>query len=114
MEKWAALPSNSNVAVYETTPKNPKFEIEVENDDNDDDPVEEEVKDIGRKNFSEIPSPYLTPYLYTRRFLDKQYRIRRKDDGRFFIGDSTLPVDDGSDISLKGKLFQVTRRYGSY
>jgi len=41
-------------------------------------------------NFGEIASPYLSPYLYNRIFLDKQYGIRREDDGRFMIGESTL------------------------
>ena len=68
--------------VKETTPKKHKFEIEVDDDDDDVDcdAVEEEVKDFGRKNFGEKASPYLTPYLYNRWFLNKQYCIRREED----------------------------------
>jgi hypothetical protein len=100
-------------SVYETTPKTPKFETTVDDDDDDndddDDVVEEEVKKFGRKNFGEIASPYLTPHLYNRRFLDRQYGIRREDGGRFMIGDSTLSVEDASDIFLKGRHFKWTR-----
>jgi hypothetical protein len=112
--KWRVvkfLHSTSFENVYESTPKRPKFEIEVDNDDNDDDndAAEEEVKDFGRKNFGEIASPYLKPYLYLRPFLDKQYGIRR-DIGRFMIGNSTLSVDDASNMSLKGRHFKGTKR----
>ena len=61
--------------VYETTPKRPKFEITTDEDD-DDDVVEKEVNDFGRKNFGELGSPYLTPYLYNRRFLGRKYSIK--------------------------------------
>ena len=55
--------------LYEPTPKKPKFEIVVDDDDDDDsDAVEEEVKDFVRKNFCEIASTILTPYIYRSRF----------------------------------------------
>jgi len=100
----------STTAVYESTPRKPKFEI----DDEEEDDVEEEVSDLGRKNFGQIASPYLKPYIYNARFLDKQYGIRREDDGSFMIGDSTLSVDDTSDISIQGRHFKGTRGYGGY
>ena len=91
----------------------PKFEITTDEDDDDDDDddddvVEDEVKYFSRKHFGEIASPYLTPYLYNRRFLDRKLFIRREDDVRFMIGDSTLYVDDACDISLKGRHFKGT------
>ena len=61
-----SLPSISAAAaenLYESTPRKRKFEI--------DDEEEQEVSDFGRKNFGELASSYLTPYLYSRRFLDK-------------------------------------------
>jgi hypothetical protein len=61
-----SLPSKA--ALYESTPRKPKFEI-----DEKDDGAEEEVRDLGRKNFGELESPYLKPYLYIGRFLDTQY-----------------------------------------
>jgi len=47
--------------------------------------------------------------MHNARFLDKQYGIRREDDGRFLIGDSILTVDDTSDICINGKHFKGTR-----
>ena len=61
------------------------------------------------ENFEEIASPYLKPYQFNARFLDKKYGIRRQDDGRFMIGDSVLSVDDTSDISINGRHFKGTR-----
>ena len=71
--------------------------------------MDEDVIYFGRKNFGELASPFLTPYLYSRRFLDKQYGIRREDDGTFMIGDSTLSVDEARDISIKRSHFKGTR-----
>jgi hypothetical protein len=85
-----------STAAAEIAPKKPKFKI--------DDDVEDEVSDFG-----ELASPYLKPYLHNARFLDKQYGIRREDDGRLMIGDSVLTVDDTSDISINGRHFKGTR-----
>ena len=74
----------STAAAYESTPWKPKLVIDEEEDD-----VEEEVIDFVRGNFDELASPYLKPYFYNGRFLDKQYGIRKEDDGSFMIGDST-------------------------
>ena len=87
-------------AAAEISPKNPKFEI---------DDVEEELGYLDKENFGEVPSPYLKPYMHFAKFLDKQYGIRREDDGRFMIGDSVLTVDDTSDISINGRHFKWTR-----
>ena len=63
---------------------------------------------LKRMHFGEIASPYLTPYLYNRHFLDKQYGLRR-DDSTFMIGDSTVSVDKTSDTTIKGKRFKATK-----
>ena len=55
-----------------------------------------------------MASPYLTPYLYNRRFLVKQYGIRR-DGGTFMIGNSAVSVDETSDITINGKRFKGTK-----
>ena len=69
--------------VYETAPIKPKYVIEGDGGEGEDDGVEEEeVRDFGLKNFGE------RAYLYNRRFLDKG--IQREDDGRFMIRDSTF------------------------
>ena len=77
----------TSAAVEPATPRKPKFEI-------GEDDIEEEVSDLGRKNFGELASAYLEPYLHNVRYLDKQYGIRREDEGRIMIGDSTLSVGD--------------------
>ena len=96
MKRRESLPT----AATEIT-KNPKFEI--------DDVEEEEDSDL-----DEIASAYLKPYMHNARFLDKQYGIRREDDGCFMIGDSILTVDDTSDIYINGRHFKGPEAYGSY
>jgi hypothetical protein len=78
-------------------------------DDDDGVDEEEDVRDFGRINFSELESPYLTPYLYNMRFIDKQYGIRREEDGRFMIGDLHIVCRQQNDISIKGSHFKGTR-----
>ena len=88
-------------------PEKPIFEIDdVEKDD---DAVEEKVSDFSRNNFGGIESPYLKPYIYNSRLFHKQYGIRREDDGKYMIGDSTLSVYNTSDISINGRYFKGTR-----
>ena len=103
----AAIPSTSSaVEIYETPKRRP--------DDDDDDEVDvadggfvEEAQRYGKKQFRAVASPYLTPYLYKRSFLDTQYGIW-KDGDTFMIGDSQLTVDSDSDITIKGKHFRGT------
>jgi len=61
-------------------------ETEDKEDDNDDSEIIEDVKRFGRQNFGEIASPYLTPYLYNKRYLDKLFGIGKGGDGKFRIG----------------------------
>jgi len=48
------------------------------------------------------------PYFYNKRFLDKQYGIRKVGDS-FMIGDSAILVDTDSDITIKGQEFRGTK-----
>jgi hypothetical protein len=71
--------------------------VEIEDDDYSGDAETKE---------SEIASPYLTP---NTRFLDKQYGIRRDDDGTFMIGNPVVSVDDSSNMTINGKRIRGTK-----
>ena len=86
----------------ETTHIKPKFKIEENG-------VEEEISHLGREYFGELASSYLKSYKHNARFLDKQYGIRREDNGRFTIGCSILTVDDTSDISINSRHIKGNR-----
>ena len=107
----AEIPSTSStspiIEVFETL-KRHGSSVEIKDDDNYDENIDEEVRAFSRKHFGEIASPYLTPYLYNRRFLDKQYGIRR-NDSIFMIGNSNESVDEMSDIAINGKWFKETK-----
>jgi len=85
----------------------PKREpVRQDNDDDDDDGfLEEDVKRFGRENVGSVASPYKMPYVYKRRFIDTQYRIR-KDGGTFKIGDSLMLVDQDGAITIKENEFR--------
>jgi hypothetical protein len=106
---YESLPSTSNKpqgVLYET-PKRSSAASEIQSDDDDgadESPeIQEHVRKFGREHFGKIASPYLTPYLYNNRFLDKQYDIRKEADGTFMIGDAPLTVDRQSNITIYGK-----------
>ena len=93
---------SSNKIIYETT----KCELvrDVDDDDNDDyEFLEEESKRFGKENVGSLASPYLMPYVYKRRFLVRQYGVR-KDGYIFKIGDSPVLVDQ--DITIKENDFR--------
>jgi hypothetical protein len=56
-----------------------------------------------------MASPYLTWYLHCRQSLDTQYGIR-KEYVFLVIGDSTLNVDNASDINIKEREYKGTNR----
>jgi len=85
---------------YET-PKGEPFR-DVDNDNYDDEILEEVSKMFGREIGGSIATPYLMPYIYSRRFLDMQY-CKRKDGVIFKIGDSAVLVDQDGDITIKEK-----------
>ena len=102
------FPSTS-APVETSTPIKPKFEI-----DNEEDGVEEEFSDFGRKNFGEVASPSIKPYLYNGRFLYKQYGIRREDDGSFMTSRGLKFRDVISKLFLRrGGLAELKFHYGN-
>jgi hypothetical protein len=97
--------------IYETSPSTsyatPKRVVDTEEDTDDEQYIDEEVKSYGERHFGRA-SPYVTPYLYHKGFLDKQYGLR-KEDGNFMIGDSNVSVDKDGDLYIKGQQFKGTR-----
>jgi hypothetical protein len=65
------------------------------------------VRKLGSREFGSAASPYLTPYLYNKRFLYRQYSIK-KEGNVFKIGDSTLTLDEQSNIHITGKEIKGT------
>jgi hypothetical protein len=74
----------------------------------DDDFEKEEVSDSDTKKFGELASPYISPYVYKRSFLDATYGIRQIGDS-FMIGDSPVDVDENSDVHIKKQVFPTTK-----
>jgi hypothetical protein len=64
--------------------------------------------DFGTKNFSELASPYISPYTYKRGFLDTTYGIRQIGDA-FMIGDSPVDVDKNSNVHIKKQVLPATK-----
>jgi len=61
-----------------------------------------------RVNLDLVAGPYLMPYVYKRRILDKQYVIRT--DGVIFkIGDSPVLVHQYGDITMKDNEFRGSK-----
>jgi hypothetical protein len=83
-------------------------EDEEEGIEEEEEEEEEEVQHYGRENFDEVASPYLTAYVYNRRFLDKEYGIRKEEDGTFMLGNSPVTVDAQSNVIVHDKLFRGT------
>lgn len=109
-KRGRAAPSASAAEVFETPRRGVEFEAggtDTEGGNDDYDNVEN-VRRFGRTHFGPLASPYLTPYLYNKRFLDKVFGIRREEDGTFMIGDSPVAVDDRSDITVQGKRYKGT------
>jgi hypothetical protein len=106
--------SRSEEEVFVTPRRSVRFETgdtETEDDDDDDDAntIDENVRQYGQQHFGALASPYLTPYLYNRRFLDKVFGIRREEtDGTFMIGNSSVTLDDRGNIIIQGKQYRGT------
>jgi len=100
--------------IKEYTYEPPKQERVEEEDDDEDDYneddnfVEDEARKYGRENVGPVPSPYLMPYVYKRRFLDTQYGVRKEGD-MFMIGDSPVLVDTSVDITIKDRVFKGSK-----
>jgi hypothetical protein len=72
-------PSTSREIIYETTPKSSldTGEIQEEEDvDDESDVTETDVQQFCTKEFGELSSPYVTPYLYNKAYLDRNFGIR--------------------------------------
>jgi len=98
-------------ATYET----PKRFLDVggeteykEEDGNDDSEFIEDVKRFGRQNFGEVAGPYLAPYLYNKRYLDKLFGIGKSGDGKFRIDYSLIEVDDNSNVIVHTTRYRGT------
>jgi hypothetical protein len=105
---FESAPSTSQQ--LETPVKRVQGDDEKSDDDDDDDDdvyIEPEVQQFGREQFGEIASQYLAPYVYNKRFLDKQYGLR-KERCNFKIGVSLVTVDVDSDVHIKGQIFKGT------
>jgi len=74
--------------LFEQTPQR-RFEVPSTSDTKDD-------------IYGEIASPFLSP---DTRLLDTQYGIRKEGDN-FKIGNSTVIIDNISNLSIKGKQFK--------
>jgi hypothetical protein len=98
--KYEAGPSTS----YATPRRD--VETEDEGDDGDDHYIDEEVRSYGSLHFGRA-GPYLTPYLYDKGFLDRQYGLL-KHDGNFKIGDSNVSVDNDGAMYIKEQHFKGT------
>jgi hypothetical protein len=96
------------VTSFETTTPpgtSKRGDADVEEDDNH---IEKEVLDFGTKNFGELASPYISPCVYKRCFLDTTYGIRQTGDA-FMIGDSPVDVDVNSNVHIKKQVFPATK-----
>jgi hypothetical protein len=88
--------------------------VSSNDDDNDEnaadysESVDKDVRAFGKRNFGEISNAYLTPYLYNKSFLDKEYGIRNDSD-TFMFGDTTFTVDSKIDITIHDKTFRGTK-----
>jgi len=83
---------------------------EDEDDDvgDDDDHAEPDVQDFGNKYFGKLAAPYVMSYLYNSPSLDKDFGIRKDDDGDFRIGNSLIEIGENSEIYIDGKTYAGT------
>jgi hypothetical protein len=86
-----------------------RSKIQIDDDNDATEMSLEHERKFGRENFGELASPYLTSYFYNKRFLDKQYAIRKEADGTFMIGNAPLSVDNDSNITIYGRHYNGTK-----
>jgi hypothetical protein len=82
-EYGVAIPSTSSAksqALLETSKRPASSNDDDDDAANDFESVDEEVRAFGKSIFGEIASPYLSPYIYNKSFLDKEYGIRKDGD----------------------------------
>jgi hypothetical protein len=107
-----ALPSTSRDIIYET----PKSSLDTgekgEEEDEDidvGDVTETDVQQFGTRHFGELASPYVTPYIYNRMYLDRDFGILKDVDGQFRIGNYSIEIDEHSNVILQGKTYTGTK-----
>ena len=105
------IPSTSGDVIYESSPTTSpvtKTGGDDDDDDADDTYVDKDVLEFGKENFGEVASPYVSPYVYKRGFLDTTYGIR-KTGNTFMIGNSPVEVDNNSNVHIKQREFKGTQ-----
>jgi hypothetical protein len=74
------------------------------------DVTEKDLQQFGTKHFGKLACPYVTPYVYNRAYLDRDFGIRKdEDDGKFRIGNSLTEIDDNSNIIVQGMTYNGTK-----
>ena len=66
----------------------------------------EELEVRLQENVGPIASGYLSPYMQRSRYLDREFGIRRENDGSFMIRNSPLMVDENSKIIILRETFK--------
>jgi hypothetical protein len=103
-------------AVLLHTPKGPhspnsESPAHTRADDDDDDVTEVlsdgDVRTIDRNSFSAAANPYLAPFVHKRGMMNVDYGLRKVGD-KFYIGNSIVTIDSGSDLYIKDKRFKGT------
>ena len=61
-------------------------------------------------NFCELVSPFVTPYLYCRSYLDRDFGIRKDADGQFLIDNSLIEIDKHRNFIVQGNTYMGTQR----
>ena len=69
---------------------------------------EPDVAEFSTKHLGSVASPYVSSYAFRARNVDKDLGIRRKVDGTFKIGTSTVEIDPQSNVYVEGKMFEGT------
>jgi hypothetical protein len=91
-----------------TTPPGTSKPGDSDGGEEDNNRIENEVLEFGTANFGELASPYISPYVYKRGFLDTTYGIRKVGDN-FMIGDSPVGVDVNSNVYIKKQEIRGTK-----
>jgi hypothetical protein len=63
----------------------------------------------GGKAYGDLASPYLKPFLSTRRHSALNHYGIRRAGGNFMIGDSIISIDQESNLTIKGKHYKGRR-----
>ena len=69
---------------------------------------EPEATEFSTKHFGSVASPYVSSYAFRARNVDKDLGIRRKVDGTFKIGTSTVEIGPQSNVYVQGKMYKGT------